>query len=106
MEKGYIDCNDFELKMLVFPALYRMQVLPAALKQRVLESYRRHQESFLDADGMAARYFAAAARFMEAQDYSDLLPGFVALTRRLDQLRGEDCREVFPELADLFEAAA
>ena len=106
VEKGYIDCNDFELKMLVFPALYRMQVLPAALKQRVLESYRRHRESFLDTDGSAARDFAATAHALQAQDYSELLPGFVAMTRRLDQLRGEDCREVFPELAALFEAAA
>jgi len=54
----------------------------------------------------AARDFTAAARFLEAQDRSELLPEFVAMTRRLDALRGEDCREVFPELAALFEAAA
>ncbi len=104
VEKGYIDSNAFALNMLVSPAMYRIQVLPATLKARALESYRRHQETFLDADGTAARDFAAAARLMEAQDCSDLLPGFLAMTRRLDQLRGEDCREVFPELAALFEA--
>ena len=104
--KGYIGRDEFALNMLQDPVLYRMQVLPAALKQRVLESYRRHQESFLDAGGTAARDFAAAARFLQEQDCSDLLPGFVAMTRRLDRLRGEDCREVFPELAPLFEAAA
>ena len=106
VEKGYVNRNKFTLSMLVAPAIYRVQVLPAALKQRVLESYRRHRESFLDADGVAAHDFTAAARFIEAQDCSELLPGFVAMTRRLDQLRGEDCREVFPELAGLFEAAA
>ena len=106
VEKGYLDRNAFQFCMLVIPAIYRMQVLPAALKQRVLESYRRHQESFLDADGIAARGFAAAAQSLQAQDCSQLLPEFVAMTRRLDQLRGEDCREVFPELAELFEAAA
>ena len=105
VEKGYADLNKLALTMLLDPAQYRMQVLPAALKQRVLEAYYRHQESFLDADGSAARAFAAAARFMQAQDCSELLPGFVAMTRCLDQLRGEDCREVFPELAALFEAA-
>ncbi len=89
--------------MLENPDIYRTQVLPAAQKQRVLESYRRHQESFLDADATTAQYFAAAARLMEAQDRSELLPEFVAMTRRLDQLRGEDCREVFPELAALFK---
>ena len=106
VEKGYIDCNKFSFDMLVDPAIYRMQVLPAALKQRVLESYQRHQESFLDADGSAASDFAAATRFLQEQDCSELLPDFVAMTRRLDALRGEDCREVFPELAGLFEAAA
>jgi len=105
VEKGYVDRNAFRLNILEDPALYRMQVLPAALKQGVLESYRRHRETFLDAGGLAARDFAAAARLLQAQDRSELLPEFVALTRRLDQLRAEDCGEVFPELAGLFEAA-
>ena len=105
VQKGYIERNQFTLDTLVAPEIYRMQVLPAALKERVLESYRRHQESFLDADGSAAREFAAAQRFMEEKDCSELLPEFVAMTRRLDQLREEDCREVFPELSPLFEAA-
>jgi len=105
VEKGYLDHDAFGLNTLAFPLIYRMQVLPAALKQQVLESYQRHQGSFLDAGGAAARDFAAAAHFMQAEDYSDLVPGFVAMTRRLDELRGEDCREVFPELAGLFEAS-
>ena len=79
--------------------------MSARLKQQVLESYQRHRESFLDADGIPALDFAAAGRFMAAEDRSELLPEFVAITRRLDRLRGEDCREVFPELAELFEAA-
>ena len=105
VEKGYIDRDAFRLNTLLNPAMYRVQVLPAALKQGVLESYRRHRETFLDAGGLAARDFAAAARLLQAQDRSELLPEFVALTRRLDQLRAEDCGEVFPELAGLFEAA-
>ena len=105
VEKGYVERNELALNILRGPALYRMQVLPAALKQQVLASYQRHRDSFLDADGSAARDFSAATRFLEAQDRSELLPEFVAMTRRLDQLRGEDCREVFPELAGLFEAA-
>jgi len=104
VEKGYIDHNNFELNnVLVSPAMYRMQILPPALKERVQEAYRRHRESFLDADGRTARDFAAVARLMETRDRSELLPEFVAMTRRLDQLRGEDCREVFPELTALFE---
>ena len=105
VEKGYIARNEFALNLLLAPAMYRMQVLPASLKQRVLESYQQHRGSFLNADGPAARDFVAAERFLQEQDYSELLPGFMAMTRRLDRLRGEDCREVFPELASLFEAA-
>jgi len=106
VEKGHVDINGLGLNMVLTPEIYRMQVLPAALKERVLESYQRHRESFLDADGLTAYDFAAAARFLQAEDRSGLLPEFVAMTRRLDRLRGEDCREVFPELAELFEAAA
>ncbi len=106
VEKGYIERNDFELNnVLVTPAMYRMQILPPALKERVQESYRRHRESFLDTDGRTTRDFATVARLMGVQDRSELLPEFVAMTRRLDQLRGEDCREVFPELAELFEGS-
>jgi hypothetical protein len=104
VEKGYMDINALRMCFLFNPTIYLAQVLPAALKEQVLEAYRRHQEAFLDAEGEAARGFAAAAHFMQARDRSDLLPEFVAMTRRLDQLRGEDCREVFPELAGLFEA--
>jgi len=105
-ERGLIQRNAFRLNVLMTPEMYCIQVLPRALKELVLESYRRHQESFLDADGAAALDYAAATRFLEAQDRSELLPRFLAMTRRLDRLRGEDCREVFPELAALFEAAA
>ena len=103
--KGYVGRNDFGLNMLMGPAIYRLQVLPRTLKERVAESYRQHRESFLDADGRAARDFAAAERFLQERDCSELLPEFVAMTRRLDRLRGEDCSEVFPELAPLFESA-
>ena len=106
VEKGYVDHDGFQIAKLTGPECYCAQVLPAALKERVLESYWRHQERFLDAGSLAAHDFAAAAHFIQAQDHSGLLPEFVAMTRRLDQLRGEDCREVFPELAGLFEAAA
>ena len=106
-EKGYVERDKFELNnVLVTPAIYRMQVLPPALKRRVQESYQRHQEAFLDADGPAACDFAGVARLTGELDRSELLPEFVAMTRRLDRLRGEDCREVFPELAELFEGAA
>ena len=104
-EKGLVSRDAFTLNVLMAPEIYRIQVLPQALKERVLEAYRRHRESFLDADGEPNGY-PAAERFLVAEDRSDLLPGFVAMTRRLDQLRGEDCREVFPELAELFETAA
>ena len=106
VEKGYVDRDAFSLNMLVAPDIYQAQALPPALKSRVRESYRRHRESFLAADGPAARAYAAAERYMEASARDNLLPGFVAMTRRLDALRGEDCREVFPELAGLFEAVA
>ena len=59
----------------------------------------------MDADASVARDFAAAERFLEAQDRSELLPDFVAMTRRLDRLRGEDCREACPELAPFFKSA-
>ena len=106
VEKGYILHDAFVLTTLVTPEMYRMQVLPPTLKERVLESCRRHQESFLVAGGTVAQDFAAAALSLQAQDCSELLPEFVAMTRRLDQLRGENCCEIFPELAELFEAAA
>ena len=61
-EKGHIQLNDFRINLLTTPEIYRMQVLPPAFKQQVLESYRRHQELFLNMDGSAARDFAAAAR--------------------------------------------
>ncbi|HVA67308.1 MAG TPA: twitch domain-containing radical SAM protein [Elusimicrobiota bacterium] len=100
--RGYIGRNDFVINLLLDPEEQCAQVLPPAMKRRVVAAYRRHRAAFARS-GRAAQEFAAAERFMEARDESRLLPRFVESTRRLDALRGENCPEVFPELAALFD---
>ncbi|MDE2312898.1 MAG: twitch domain-containing radical SAM protein [Elusimicrobia bacterium] len=105
VEKGYIGRDDFFVNPLLSPPWYSAQVLPEDFKRRVQESYRRHRLEFLAETRRAAAEFEAAERFLAARDASRLLPDWAKVTRRLDALRGENCREAFPELSPLLEPA-
>jgi MoaA/NifB/PqqE/SkfB family radical SAM enzyme len=105
IEKGLIRPNDFMLNILREPKEYSVQILPAAMKDKIEARYREHVETFLPSTGLphlaAAASFRAVVAHMRAQDQSRLLDRFRRTTLTLDRLRGENFAEVFPELAEL-----
>ena len=42
--------------------------------------------------------------YMQAEDQTHLIPEFIRVTNQLDDLRGEDTRQTFPELSQLWES--
>lgn len=105
VRRGYIGVNDIVIGMLFEPEYYRVQVLPLPLKEKVAEKYQEHisrmKQEYGDRAGRAEQFYRAAMDFMMERDMSSLLPKFREVTKKLDGIRRENFREVFPELAEL-----
>jgi hypothetical protein len=91
-------------------------VLPEAIKRdaerKILEhiSWLKQQPPFNSSDSVNnpdnERYIEqwyACIRHMNSEDCSYLIPAFVDCARRLDEVRNENCLDVFPELGPIFE---
>lgn len=110
-EAGIVRPLDFWPSVLSEPAIYDIRVLPESLKFRARTLYRDHEAWLLslsheDTELLRRNvsFWRAVITRLDSADRSALSPQFVARTKALDRLRGEDTEAVFPELGDLFEA--
>jgi len=103
IEQGLIKAQDFHINILQDPQRYRIDVLPAEMKQRVADQYNKHIEWLEPQDHLARAVngFRSAITFMNATDNSELLKEFVYRTDQLDKFRNENFFAVFPELEEL-----
>jgi MoaA/NifB/PqqE/SkfB family radical SAM enzyme len=95
------------------PPFYAIRILPPAWKARVraalaeLEQWFAAQAAAMpDGEAALARHRTQlhdVVSYMDSEDGSDLLQTFRRSTSRLDALRSEKTREVFPELAPLLD---
>ena len=105
VEKDYIKMNQFNPNILLGPEYYRIQILSPEMKLKVKEKIQNHLTSFIgDAEefrGLRER-FQAVINFMESENRETLVPEFKLRTSQLDEIRGENFKNTFPELASLF----
>ena len=76
------------------------------MKQRVTEKLNRHCD-WLSTNGAASKTMAAFTgiiSFMNEQDDSELLHLWAHQTAKLDKLRHENWRDIFPELRGIDHA--
>jgi len=102
----------FRLHLLQDPIEYNIRVLPRAMKAKAragLIAVRRWLDlryAGVPGGDEVVAYVGGgiddAVSYMDAEDWTHLLPGFRAKTDVLDALRGETMTKVFPELAPLF----
>ena len=87
------------------PEYYRIDVLPEAMKQEVVEKFNAHIEYLtpIDEFSRASKGYMAAVNYMTQQDNSHLIPELLEKLNHLDKFRNENFFEVFPELARLKE---
>lgn len=111
VERGLVQPDDFIPHFLKEPEIYNIKVLPQHLKAAAAAKWEAHGEwyaQFKD-DGLL-KFFVLENEiknlptFMFSEDWSHLLPEFRDKTQKLDQLRGENFAETFPEIAELMEA--
>jgi hypothetical protein len=103
IDQGFIEAKDFNLNILQGPAVYRVDALPADLKQKFKKEFEDHIEWLRPRDSIqrAIGGFEGAIQFMMATDNSHLLPEFWRTVDQLDLARNESLQKVVPELEQL-----
>ncbi|MEM7104612.1 MAG: twitch domain-containing radical SAM protein [Bacteroidota bacterium] len=104
-----IDVDDFIPHVLMQPDIYNIKILPQSLKDEVDKKYKDHllwlksfpTSAFLKLE-FVINEFENTLTIMHSEDWSHLIPQFLSMTEKLDALRGENTRAVFPELEPLF----
>jgi radical SAM protein with 4Fe4S-binding SPASM domain len=111
----FVPIGRMKLHLLQDPPFYNIRILPKAWKAKVRAAMAELEQWLADRlsgapDGDTALTFQRGQigdiiSYMDSEDWSGLLPKFRQTTARLDALRGEVTRDVFPELAPLLAAA-
>jgi hypothetical protein len=102
-EAGLIRPQDLNINILQDPAHFRIDIAPAAYKQRIQECYEKHLEWLrpLDPLNRATVGFESAITFMNATDNTQLIDSFWRKTHDLDSIRKENILDIIPELQAL-----
>jgi hypothetical protein len=96
---GYVAERSLHLNMLAHPVCYSIQALPPAFKRAVIDKYQ--EQKWPEGMKTVAPLLESVVAYMMADDLSSHLDDFRMWTHKLDCLRREDLRKVFPELAEL-----
>jgi len=117
VERGFICINEFKPHVLMYPPQYSIRILPMKLKKRAEEKLNAHIEWMIryaeqhpealspkpaNLDSLIHE-IRGCIKFMNSKDDSHLIPKFREITSRLDNLRSENTRAVFPELEEMWE---
>lgn len=103
VEKGLLKPQDLNVNILQDPEVYRIDIAPLAMKEKIKDKLEKHLEWLRPMDRLnrATVGFESAINFMMSTDNSRLIPAFWAKTKQLDAIRNENVLDVIPELVDL-----
>ena len=104
IDLGLIKPQDININILQSPDWYRIDVLPAELKDKVRKKITEHIQWLEPQDKLtrATSGYKGLISFMDAEDKSQqYLQDFFTKTRALDNLRNENFYETFPELVEM-----
>jgi sulfatase maturation enzyme AslB (radical SAM superfamily) len=102
IEEGLLEPQNIRINILLDPTYMRLSLLPPWLKDQVRFRYIEHLkylDQFENIDSVKNDY-ESILKFLN-NDHSEELKMFLFKTERIDNLRKENWREVFPELQDL-----
>jgi hypothetical protein len=100
VEQNFIQAQDFNLNILQGPQDYRIDMLPADIKEQFKADFEEHIRWLepIDSIQRAIGGFKGAIEFMMATDNSHLLVDFWRTINDLDWARNESLLAVVPEL--------
>jgi len=95
--------STFHLNNLIFPEYYCCQILPAEYKKKITQKLNTYADEIERLYGIDGNPIRNLAMFMNSDDKSLQLRKMQHMTQRLDAVRNETSRDVFPFLKELFE---
>jgi organic radical activating enzyme len=100
VDQQLIQPKDFNINIIQNPAEYRIDILPADIKQKLKQEIEQHLEWLrpMDPSQRATVQFESIINFMTSTDNSALLPKFWKTVDTLDRIRSESLLDVVPEL--------
>lgn len=105
VELGLLGIDNVRLNLLTYPPHSSVRALPPAFKAAAAAGMNRHIE-WLHANGASTAsvdQWHGIASHMGSEDASHLLNEFRSYQSTIDNIRGEDLLEVFPELRGLYD---
>ena len=103
-EEGIIKSLDnFLIAPLTTPPYMSAQCLPLEFKKQIIEEIINHIKFYLKPRGAmeAISHFVSYAKFLLEKSSTEKLGEFVLEMKKLDQIRNEDVRKVFPEFEEI-----
>lgn len=106
VQHGLVDINNIRINQLTSPKYFSTRILPKAMKQKAADKIERHCDWLVsqNAEDKTINAFNGLISFMNEQDDSELLPLWHHQTAKLDKIRKENWRDVFPELRGIDHA--
>ena len=123
ISKGYKKINKFKtdiyeagggiinLHLLYIPTYLSARILPEEDKQEIRKQFEdfkqwlwdnyRQDDEFWNDNPYGWRRWEGILKFVEAEDHTHILPDFKEYVNNLDNIRGLNARDYFPELAHL-----
>ena len=102
-DRGFIRPQDLNVNILQDGVQYRIDIAPAAYKEKLKAKYQDHLEWLRPLDPLqrATVGFESAIKFMMATDNTALILKFWKNMRDLDRIRNENILTAIPELIEL-----
>ena len=103
-ELGLVAAKDWSVNVCQSPNWYRTDIFPEDFKKNVIvPAYEKHIDWLSPQDSLkrATNGYTSLINFLNANNASQLLPKFRKEIAKLDQIRGEDFWQTFPELSIL-----
>lgn len=106
VQHEYVEIDNIRINQLTSPKYFSTRILPENIKQRITDRIEKHCDWLADnnANSNTISAFKGISSFMNERDESELLPLWAHQTAKLDKIRKESWRDVFPELRSIDHA--
>lgn len=103
IDEGFIEPDHFWINLLTSPKHCCVQILPKEYKERVERDCLEFMKKYLSSYPEQYKRYESLLNFIWEKDLTQHLPKFVTWMKRLDEYRGENFVQVFPEWKELFQ---
>lgn len=96
--------DDFIFQFLEYPELLSIQILDKETKEVLCSAIEDHIQNFLIPSGSirSINDYKSMIKHLNLSDRSNLIPEFINYCSLIDDIRGENTKETFPELKNLW----